>query len=229
MSSSSSRINSEREALLRYFLRGKATQADVRVHFEIAPGLASSRIGNAIGAHQLRRVKNRPGQKVTPAWYEITEKGRAALETIDSAMGNITPPTSVRKLRKGDPATPKEMAIGLEADRQHQSNQERGCLELARKLREAASTTDLPHSSPIHQSSPLARSPTAVAVLSVAFGRDPCPRCGTRGDLPCKHRAPDESAPVDRFVPQPDGRALSIGRTGHHLRPAPAERFARHG
>jgi hypothetical protein len=229
MSSSSSRINPEREALLRYFLRGKATQADVRVHFEIAPGLATSRIGNAISAQQLRRVKTCPGQKVTPAWYEITDKGRAALEAIDNPIGNITPPATARKLRKGDPSTLHEMAIGLEAERQHQSSQERGSNELARQLRAAAPADTLPHATAVMESRPLARAPTAVAVLPVAFGRDPCPRCGTRGDLPCKHRAADEGAPVDSFIPQPDGRTLSTGRTSHHLRPAPAERLARHG
>jgi hypothetical protein len=231
MSSSSSRIAPEREALLRFFLRGKATQAEMRMHFDIAPGLAASRIGNAINTNQLRRVKTCPGQKVTPAWYEITDKGRTALDAIDNPVGIVMPSGSARKLRKGEISTPHEMAVGLQAERLHQDSQTRASSELARRLIASAPAGALPHSAPPQSRNALtiARAPTAVAVLPVAFGRDPCPRCGTRGDLPCKHRAADEGAPVDSFIPQPDGRTLSTGRTSHHLRPAPAERLARHG
>lgn len=44
----------------------------------------------------------------------------------------------------------------------------------------------------------------------VAFSREPCPRCGTRGDIGCAHQGP--CAPLrDDFAPAPDLRSKISG------------------
>jgi hypothetical protein len=57
-----------------------------------------------------------------------------------------------------------------------------------------------------------------VKPLPQADSRDPCPRCGVRGDVGCDHQAP--CAPlVDNFVPPTDGRKeRDYSGNGHNFK-----------
>lgn len=49
------------------------------------------------------------------------------------------------------------------------------------------------HGAPLQHAGPHPVLHLASGARPPAAGRDPCPRCGTRGDLGCRHRAPCEA------------------------------------
>jgi len=218
-----SRITAEREAVLRFFAAAPSTQLALREHLGITSTLATARIGNAIGACELRRVMPRPGQPMTPAVYEITEKGRAALNAIDNppaavpvpAPAKKVLPTHAKKLKAGAGQTPRELAVSMEEERRRDISHECFSIELLNKLL-GATPRGMIHRA--RRGAPGGRHSIPMQSFPVAAGRDPCPRCGTRGDLGCAHQRPAETVMPDHFVAPVDGRQQSAGRLGHHRR-----------
>lgn len=226
MSRPASRITAEREAVLRFFAAAPSTQLALREHLGITSTLATARIGNAIGACELRRVMPRPGQPMTPAVYEITEKGRAALNAIDNppaavpvaAPAKKVLPTHAKKLKAGAGQTPRELAVSMDEERRRDISHECFSIELLNRLLGATPRGMIPHA---RRGAPGGRRPIPMQSFPVAAGRDPCPRCGTRGDLGCAHQRAAAS-PADPFIAPIDGREQSAGRSGHHLRKVPS-------
>lgn len=67
---------------------------------------------------------------------------------------------------------------------------------LVMRRRQAARATG--HTAPLECQGPrpvLRAAP--VDPRPIAAGRDPCPRCGTRGDLGCRHQAPFEAGAIE--------------------------------
>lgn len=89
-------------------------------------------------------------------------------------------------------------AIGGDDQRREAQQMARSSAALSNALKSYAE--ELARERPARVPAPARKTPGYRAMglhqLRPAFGRDPCPYCGTRGDLGCAHFAPCEGVPA---------------------------------